>query len=261
MLVSCAVEWCQNTDTPLTASLHVLWSAAIWRIGEEKLDAHGEQRYPARRWVIERTRAWRSTCRGMLIRHETKAVHDLGLRLLARAFMWGRRWTPRIFLHASLQLNWSHATMGAWLGHGGLRRAVGMARAARGHAPHLATIPPTAVGRGVNGLGERLTSLLVPAKPRQHVVIRPRRGSGLRGAARPRAPADGEPWGARAPRLAKADLLLTLLAGSCYLQRIKLHTTAPACRSCTRMPERCLVMAVRIRAPLFTGDRHGVSTG
>src|SRR5262249_5185838 len=92
----------------------------------------------------------------------------------------------------------------------------------------------------------------VPAKPRQHVVIRPRRGSILRGAARQRAPADGEAWGAQAPRLAKADLLLTLLAGPCYLQRIKLQTTAPACRSWTRMPERCLVMAVRIRALLFT---------
>ena len=81
--------------------------------------------------------------------------------------------------------------MGVWLDHGGLRRAVGMARAVRSHAPHMATIPPTAVDRGVNGLGEGLTCILVLAKPRQHVVIRPRRGSGPRGAAHPRAPADG----------------------------------------------------------------------
>ncbi len=32
----------------------------IRRIGEEKLAATGEKRYPARRWVVERTLAWRS---------------------------------------------------------------------------------------------------------------------------------------------------------------------------------------------------------
>ena len=31
----------------------------IRRIGEEKLDAKGEKRYPARRWVVKRTLAWR----------------------------------------------------------------------------------------------------------------------------------------------------------------------------------------------------------
>ena len=79
-MVSCAVEGCQDTDTRLTASLHVLRSAAIPRIGEQKLDAHSEQRYPARRWVIEQILAWRSKCRRLQIRHETKAVDDLGLR-------------------------------------------------------------------------------------------------------------------------------------------------------------------------------------
>ena len=32
----------------------------IRRIGEEKLDASGDKRYPARRWVVERTLAWLS---------------------------------------------------------------------------------------------------------------------------------------------------------------------------------------------------------
>ena len=32
----------------------------IRRIGEEKLDARGQKRYPARRWVVERTLAWLS---------------------------------------------------------------------------------------------------------------------------------------------------------------------------------------------------------
>ena len=32
----------------------------IRRIGEEKLDVSGDKRYPARRWVVERTLAWLS---------------------------------------------------------------------------------------------------------------------------------------------------------------------------------------------------------
>jgi hypothetical protein len=41
----------------------------------------GDKRYPARRWVVERALTWRSTCRGLLMRDETKAVHNMGLRL------------------------------------------------------------------------------------------------------------------------------------------------------------------------------------
>jgi hypothetical protein len=72
----------------------------------------GEQRYPARRWVIARTLAWRPTGRGLLIRDETKAVHDVGLQPLVCAGMGVRRWAPRIVLPASLPLDWSHATKG-----------------------------------------------------------------------------------------------------------------------------------------------------
>jgi hypothetical protein len=173
-MVSCAVEWWQNMDTRLTVSRHVLRSAAIRRIGEDTLDAPCEQQYPARRWAIAWTRAWRSTCRGLLMRYETTAVQDLGLRPLAGACMGAQRRAPRLFRPASRPLDWNHATRGARLGHGGRRQAVGMARAARGHTPHLATSPPTAVGRGVNGLGEGFTGLLVPARPRQLRVRRPR---------------------------------------------------------------------------------------
>jgi len=45
----------------------------IRRIGEEKLDEHGEKRYPARRWVVERTLAWLSKCRAILVRYDKKA--------------------------------------------------------------------------------------------------------------------------------------------------------------------------------------------
>ena len=120
-MVSCAVEWCQNMDTRLTASLHVLRSAAIRRIGEETLDAPCEQQYPARRWAIAWTHAWRSTCRGLLMRYETTAVQDLGLRPLAGAGMGAQRRAPRLFQPASRPLDWNHATRGARLGHSGRR--------------------------------------------------------------------------------------------------------------------------------------------
>lgn len=64
----------------------------IRRIGEERLDADGERRDPARRWVIERTLAWLSKCRGLLVRYDTKAQNYLGLLQLACALMWLRRW-------------------------------------------------------------------------------------------------------------------------------------------------------------------------
>ncbi len=42
----------------------------IRRIGEEKLDEVGEKRYPARRWVVERTLGWLSKCRAILVRYD-----------------------------------------------------------------------------------------------------------------------------------------------------------------------------------------------
>ena len=63
------------------------------RIGEEKLAPHGQQIDPARRWVVERTLAWLSKGRGLLVRDEKNATHFLGLRQLAWALLWMRRWT------------------------------------------------------------------------------------------------------------------------------------------------------------------------
>lgn len=63
----------------------------IRRIGEEKRDAHGKKRYPARRWVVERTLAWLSKCRAILIRYDKKACNYLGLLKLACALLWYRR--------------------------------------------------------------------------------------------------------------------------------------------------------------------------
>jgi putative transposase len=63
----------------------------IRRIGEEKLDEKGEKRHPARRWVVERTLAWLSKCRGLLVRYEKKAENYLALLMLACGLLWGRR--------------------------------------------------------------------------------------------------------------------------------------------------------------------------
>ena len=68
----------------------------IRRIGEETRAANGEKHYPARRWVVERTLAWLSKCRGLLVRYEKKAVNFLGLLQLACALIWIRRRTRLI---------------------------------------------------------------------------------------------------------------------------------------------------------------------
>lgn len=63
----------------------------IRRIGEEKLDRCGRRRYPARRWVVERTLAWLSKCRAILVRYDKKSCNYLGLLKLACALLWFRR--------------------------------------------------------------------------------------------------------------------------------------------------------------------------
>ena len=44
-----------------------------------------------RRWVVERTLAWLSKCRGILVRYDKKAENYLGLLQLACALFWYRR--------------------------------------------------------------------------------------------------------------------------------------------------------------------------
>ncbi len=63
----------------------------IRRIGEEKLDAAGQRRYPARRWVVERTLAWLQKCRAILVRYDKKAANYRALIQLACALIWYRR--------------------------------------------------------------------------------------------------------------------------------------------------------------------------
>jgi len=63
----------------------------IRRIGEEKKDEAGEKKYPARRWVVERTLGWLSRWRGILIRWDKKPQNYLAGVKLACALLWYRK--------------------------------------------------------------------------------------------------------------------------------------------------------------------------
>ena len=65
--------------------------AHIRRIGEERFDERQERTYPAHRWVVERTLAWLSKCRAILVRYDKKAQNYLALLKLACALLWYRR--------------------------------------------------------------------------------------------------------------------------------------------------------------------------
>jgi putative transposase len=81
-------------DTPTgaeaVASHH--YAAHLRRIGKEQLDlATGEKPFPARRWVVERTLAWLSKCRALLIRYDKHAANFRALLQYACALLWFRR--------------------------------------------------------------------------------------------------------------------------------------------------------------------------
>src|ERR1700693_3053445 len=50
-----------------------------------------QRKYPARRWVVDRTFAWLSKCRAILVRYDKKPQHYLGLLQFACALLWYRR--------------------------------------------------------------------------------------------------------------------------------------------------------------------------
>jgi len=81
-----------DNPTGKTAAAAHSYLPHIRRIGEEQLDpATGEQRFPARRWLVERTLAWLSTCRALLVRYDQHRANFLGLLQLACALVWFRR--------------------------------------------------------------------------------------------------------------------------------------------------------------------------
>jgi putative transposase len=63
----------------------------IRRIGQEKKSCDRSKGHKPRRWVVERTFAWLSKCRGILVRYDKKDGNYLGLIQLACALLWYRR--------------------------------------------------------------------------------------------------------------------------------------------------------------------------
>ena len=85
-------EW-QSADAAMgKTTLGHRYEPHIRRIGEEKLDRSGHKRYPARRWVVERTVGWLSKCRGILVRYEKRARNYLVMLQLACVLIWYRSW-------------------------------------------------------------------------------------------------------------------------------------------------------------------------
>ncbi len=62
----------------------------IRRKGERPVP-QAQRQYPARRWVVERTFAWLSQCRALLVRYDKDLEHYLGLLQFACALLWYRR--------------------------------------------------------------------------------------------------------------------------------------------------------------------------
>lgn len=60
-------------------------------IGEEKLDWERVKRFPVRRRVVERTPAWMSKCRAVLVRYDKRPTNYVGMIQLACALLWYRR--------------------------------------------------------------------------------------------------------------------------------------------------------------------------
>jgi putative transposase len=63
----------------------------IREIGEEKKACDRSKGHKPRRWVVERTFAWLSKCRGLLVRYEKKDGNYLGLIQMACGLLWYRR--------------------------------------------------------------------------------------------------------------------------------------------------------------------------
>ena len=67
------------------------YTGHIRRIGEEKMDADGEKKHPARRWVVERTLSWLASCRAILVRYDRKSSNYLAFLKVACSLLWYRR--------------------------------------------------------------------------------------------------------------------------------------------------------------------------
>ena len=80
-----------DNPTGRKAAVDAKYTPHIRRIGEEKKPCDRSKGEKPRRWVVERTLAWLSKCRGILIRYDKKDINYLGLIQLACALCWYRR--------------------------------------------------------------------------------------------------------------------------------------------------------------------------
>jgi len=80
-----------DNPTGHTTTAKKEYTPHIRRIGEEKFDARGKKKHPARRWVVERLLAWLSKCRAILVRFAKKSSNYLAVIQLACILLWFRR--------------------------------------------------------------------------------------------------------------------------------------------------------------------------
>jgi putative transposase len=80
-----------DNETGEQAAVEAKYTPHIRRIGEEKKSCDRSKGHKPRRWVVERTFAWLSKCRGILVRDDKKDENYLGLIQLACALYWYRR--------------------------------------------------------------------------------------------------------------------------------------------------------------------------
>lgn len=78
-----------DNDTGYLACIDHGYTPHIALIRDER--SPRPKRHKPRRWVVERTLAWLSKCRGILIRYEKKAANYLAMLQLACGLLWFRR--------------------------------------------------------------------------------------------------------------------------------------------------------------------------
>jgi putative transposase len=80
-----------DNATGRAAAAEARYIPHIHKGGEVVKPADRKPGYKPRRWVVERTLAWLSKCRGILVRYDKKGTNYLGLIQLACALYWYRR--------------------------------------------------------------------------------------------------------------------------------------------------------------------------
>jgi len=73
------------------AATEAKYTPHIVPVNKEKRSSKRKKGHKPRRWVVERTLAWLSKCRAILVRYDKKDENFLGLIQLACALFWYRR--------------------------------------------------------------------------------------------------------------------------------------------------------------------------